>query len=68
MWLLLILPFSIIMVVLFSGTIYQTLVMRKFAPNIDTMDELAASNLSILLLKNYKVNEHLNINIKYVAL
>lgn len=63
-WIILILLFSIITTVLLSGTIYKTLVVPQFLPNIDTLDELMASNLSILLGTNDEILQEMAIYLK----
>lgn len=51
MWFGGVLVFSYIVVVLLSSILYQCLVMSRYEPEIDTAEQLAKSNLKILVLK-----------------
>lgn len=64
-WIILILFFTIVTTVLLGGSIYKTLIVPQFVPNIDTLDELMASNLSILLGTDDEILHEMTIYLKY---
>lgn len=49
MWFSGVLVFSYLVVVLLSSILYQSLVMNQFEPEIDTVEQLAKSNLKIVV-------------------
>lgn len=54
-WILGVLIFAFISIVLLSSILYQSLVVNRYEPEIDTLEQLANSDLNIVLLNGQTV-------------
>lgn len=63
-WLMGLLPFSVITTCLLSSIIYKTLVEKLFSPDMNTLDELIQSNLTLLLTNTDTLVESWGSNLK----